>query len=932
MKPKYRSTLSLHLSLAVNLCILPMLAHAVDSTWTGATDGNWDTTTNWSANTLPANGTCTFNNNVNTSINLATEKSQFRWVFDTAAAGNFSFSGAKFMTISSGQSVAVNANVVATSISFNNPFQVTPTNRNTNFDFNIVNNSSTAILAFNSTMFGSGISTNLGARVNFSGSGTVAINAPISDGTAPGIVMVRKSSTGTLNLSAANSYSGGTESTATTGVIRLGDKSALGTGPLRIIIGSNQIQATTDLSGGNAISNTINYASGNNAATTSNLGLTLTSGSNVATWTAGTAPAVGDMVTGGGALPFYTRVTAVSGTAGSGTITFSNPASLSGAASNYTTAPFSNGGSATTLIGGSQNIEFAGTVNLSTVWSTGAAVTQTFDISNTADTIFSGILQQQSGVANVTKTGAGKMILTNANTYTGNTTITAGILALGNGGSKGSLATSGTLTNNGNLTVNRNNTVIQGVDFNTAAITGTGSFTQAGAGTTILTAANTYTGGTTINAGTLQMGNNGTTGSFSNTGTVTNNGKLVFNRTNAITTSALITGTGDVIQNNPTASYTSLNLTNAANSYSGVTRISNGFLSVGANSILSGVNGPLGNSTSAIILGDASTMASTFGGSGPNAILQVYGINNTDVQDYTIDRDIDSSVAANVGGRNNIQFRNDNPGARGTLTVSGKWTLSSGNLRTNGVSSHQPNMMLNLTGELSGGNNATRFRINDYGQGVGIVRISNPANSYASQTIVTSGTLLIAGDAAATSGVLGTHSTLSLAEGGNSTPENTALIDGAWTVGKLISLANGATANSTWTLGGNQARVSSFTGNVVTETSDRSRTLRLSQVSDGSVSFTGVIGANPNASFVTNVDKIGSGKVILSGNNTYDGTTNVSAGTLEVNGQVPAGAVTIASGATSVEAAPSWAQPTSPSAALLPRAQRQELLPSITMS
>ena len=97
--------------------------------------------------------------------------------------------------------------------------------------------------------------------------------------------------------------------------------------------------------------------------------------------------------------------------------------------------------------------------------------------------------------------GNGATVLTANNTYTGGTTITAGVLQLG-AGAGGSTAGGivGDVTNNGSLVVNRSNTYTLG-----GAISGTGSVTQQGNGATILTAANTYTGGTTVSAGSLYV-------------------------------------------------------------------------------------------------------------------------------------------------------------------------------------------------------------------------------------------------------------------------------------------------------------------------------------------------------------------------------------------------------------------------------------------
>ena len=97
-----------------------------------------------------------------------------------------------------------------------------------------------------------------------------------------------------------------------------------------------------------------------------------------------------------------------------------------------------------------------------------------------------------SGSGTLTQAGAGTTILTGANTYTGTTTISAGTLQIGSGGTAGTLGT-GAVTDSAALIFNE-------TDSNTVAnvISGSGTLTQAGSGTTILTGANTYTGTTTI--------------------------------------------------------------------------------------------------------------------------------------------------------------------------------------------------------------------------------------------------------------------------------------------------------------------------------------------------------------------------------------------------------------------------------------------------
>ena len=94
---------------------------------------------------------------------------------------------------------------------------------------------------------------------------------------------------------------------------------------------------------------------------------------------------------------------------------------------------------------------------------------------------------------------------------------------------------------------------------------------KAGDGTLLLTANNTYSGVTTINGGTLQLGTGGTSGSVA--GPVLNNGVLRHNRSDAVTLSQVISGTGAV-------EFTGGGTTTlaAANTYAGATTIANGAL------------------------------------------------------------------------------------------------------------------------------------------------------------------------------------------------------------------------------------------------------------------------------------------------------------------------------------------------------------------
>ncbi len=104
-------------------------------------------------------------------------------------------------------------------------------------------------------------------------------------------------------------------------------------------------------------------------------------------------------------------------------------------------------------------------------------------------------------------------------------------------------------------------------------ISGTGML-KVSNGTLMLTGTNSYSGGTTISGGTLQVGTNGTSGSLGS-GNVTNNSSLIFNRSDDVTFSNVISGTGSVAQNGSGT----LTLTRAT-TYSGGMLISAGALQV----------------------------------------------------------------------------------------------------------------------------------------------------------------------------------------------------------------------------------------------------------------------------------------------------------------------------------------------------------------
>lgn len=96
---------------------------------------------------------------------------------------------------------------------------------------------------------------------------------------------------------------------------------------------------------------------------------------------------------------------------------------------------------------------------------------------------------------------------------------------------------------------------------------------KSGAGSVVLSGDNTSLAGVVVNAGTLQIGNGGTSGAVA--GAITNNAALVFNRSDALSHTTAISGTGSLTKQGGGK----LTLTNT-NTYSGPTTVAAGELTV----------------------------------------------------------------------------------------------------------------------------------------------------------------------------------------------------------------------------------------------------------------------------------------------------------------------------------------------------------------
>ena len=123
-----------------------------------------------------------------------------------------------------------------------------------------------------------------------------------------------------------------------------------------------------------------------------------------------------------------------------------------------------------------------------------------------------------SGSGNVHQLSSGTTRLTGNSSYTGGTTISAGTLQLGDGGTTGAIV--GDVNNNGTLAFNRSDALALG-----GAISGAGTVAQIGSGVTTLSGdSSAFSGSTSVSNGTLRV--NGTLGSASSTMSVASSGTL----------------------------------------------------------------------------------------------------------------------------------------------------------------------------------------------------------------------------------------------------------------------------------------------------------------------------------------------------------------------------------------------------------------------
>jgi len=295
------------------------------------------------------------------------------------------------------------------------------------------------------------------AALLFNRSDAIAMSNAIS-----GSGSLTKLGSGTLTLSASNSFTGSTRAVA--GTLVVGDASALAASTVDMNVADSggltfsQNSTLGGLTGSRDVDmGTRTVSIGNNGQSTTYSGV-LSNGS-------------------------LTKL-------GSGTLTLSGSNIYAGA---------------TTISAGAVQVGNAGTTGS---LGTGDVINNAALLFNRSDAI--AVSNAISGSGSLTSLGSGTLTLTGSNTYAGATTISAGALQVGNAGTTGSLG-AGNVVNNAALLFNRSDSIAV-----SNAISGTGSLTKLGAGTLSLQAVSAYTGNTTVSSGTLLLAGGGAINSGSN--------------------------------------------------------------------------------------------------------------------------------------------------------------------------------------------------------------------------------------------------------------------------------------------------------------------------------------------------------------------------------------------------------------------------------
>ncbi|MDX1932851.1 MAG: autotransporter-associated beta strand repeat-containing protein [Capsulimonadales bacterium] len=944
-------------------------AHAQTYTWTGGgSDLFWFTALNWDLGAPVAGADIRFTNalSANTTLNSGSGFSISSLLFGPSAlATTINATTGSFLSLGSGgithQGTATHTLAVPIALTADQTWSVA-SGGNLAFVGNGSDSNGGISGAFNLTKTGDGTLTlNLSAGTNTFGNLTIAggsvvlgtrTNAHIADTARVDLTNAGTSFTingdetigslagvagSTVNLNSFRRLTVGGDNTSSTFAGTLAGTGVLiktGTGTLTLsginTVDGLQIEnGTVQLTAGNTIDPTtllvmnggvLNLAADQTIGTLTGTGGTLNNNGFTLTigGTASLNPFAGN-ITGSGNLV----------KSGSGTLILTGTNTMTGTVSVVS-------GGLTIGDGGTSGAIFTNLINIS------AGATLTFNRSD--DLVSPGL---STGTGTTVKDGGGTVALTGNSPFSGTTVINAGTLALGNGGTTGSI-NSGVVTVNsgGNFAFNRSDALNFGGN-----IGGAGTVTKNGAGTTTLSGTSTFTGGLTINAGGIQLGGNGanladtvpvilnagtfTLGSADETigslagaaGTNVNVGfrNLITGGNNGNTTYAgVVSGSGGLVKEG-TGTFT---LT-GTNTFTGALTVNAGTLQLGD----SGTN--IANTASVVVNGG--TFALGAAGETIGSLAGTGGTVNTNGQTISLNNSTSTTYAGSIVGGGGIA-----KGGTGILTLTGANTFTGTVVVTNGgISVGNGGASGSLVGNVNllGTVTSLTFDRSDDSTYAGTVSGNGSITKNGAGTLFLTGNNTNNGSLTVNAGSIsvgngGTtgslaNSPVTLAAGtnltfdrsdtstfiGSVTGTGTVTKNGAGTLnfsgtntftgGLTINAGNFQLGNSGVNLADSLAVTlngGSFTLGIVGETIGSlagtggtvNTTGNILTVggNDASTTFAGAIAG------IGGIVKNGVGTLTLTGTSTYSGPTTVNAGTLNVTGAAASTDVTVNSGAT----------------------------------
>ena len=464
-------------------------------------------------------------------------------------------------------------------------------------------------------------------------------------------------------------------------------------------------------------------------------------------------------------------------------------------------------GRALTLAAGSGDVTFdnaiggstaLGNLNITTGALTAGAIKAqgTITVNNSASSAITGIISDGATAAILTKTGAGTLSLSGTNTYTGQTNINTGTLAvtvndaLGSNAAGTVIASGATLdlqnvnyttteaiTNNGGtlatstgtsayagvMTLGADSTVdVDGTQLTISTAIGDGSggyaITKDGNGTLVLSATSTYTGDTTISNGTLtvtgtladttdvsvasgatyDVDQTDTIQSLSGAGTINiaSTNILTFGDANDKTIDGVIEGDGSIVKVG-SSTYT----LSGNNTYTGLTTISNGVIAITHNNALGTTAGTTTVASGAALhLSNNITVAEaiTIGGTGISTNGAIRNVADSNTLSGLITLAADAEIQIDTGTTLALNVASGN-------AITGTFNLTMDSVGTSSIADPIATSTGNLTKT-----------------GAGTLTLSG-TNTYTGNTTISAGTLKLTGNLnSATDLVIAPSATLDL--------------------------------------------------------------------------------------------------------------------------------------------------------------------------